>query len=519
MDSINQNATSPVNNWFSSNIEYKGRGHAEFQDPKGILEGSVKIQFDEFGKSMIEMDIDSYESEPPIRDLIEFFRINLNTNPNPNPCTSLTVITSEGTYSAIGHIFYNPVIVYGDNQSSITFYLVTSQFDITEAGVPKYWMFPLFNFVSEFRQRELELDNHPLRIRPRPNNSDHLITFDFNNKLGFIEPLADFKKRKERLYSGEIQGTITAVMVGEVGSESIDITNMREWLPFGFLTLLGLATGIRVGIPWIELRDVNGGLVRRFHEKFSKPPFSKGHTTICEIYYQGTGYLLTRAQSSQYYAKEPLFPVISDLIQAGADNLTIEDKLSKIGRAFDSLCKHFELDRQTLLLNLDPNHKVAVQEALRNAVHNIRSAANSTNDNTQKLILEKIADRTNNASNIDRDFGLAVIDLIQNFNLPDADIVNSYYQNNPRPDNKNWNSVLSDYRGLAVHSGYFDFPSGKYDVKDVTRITLHLYDILVRIIFKMLEYDLTYQPIILGTGNTHLVDWVTPDIPGSKLGY
>ena len=84
---------------------------------------------------------------------------------------------------------------------------------------------------------------------------------------------------------------------------------------------------------------------------------------------------------------------------------------------------------------------------------------------------------------------------------------------------KNWNSVLSDYRGLAVHSGYFDFPSGKYDVKDVTRITLHLYDILVRIIFKMLEYDLTYQPIILGTGNTHLVDWVTPDIPGSKLGY
>jgi hypothetical protein len=46
---IDKFSPSP-NNWFEANIEYNGRGRAEFLDPKGTIEGNAKINFDEFGK-------------------------------------------------------------------------------------------------------------------------------------------------------------------------------------------------------------------------------------------------------------------------------------------------------------------------------------------------------------------------------------------------------------------------------------------------------------------------------------
>ena len=103
--------------------------------------------------------------------------------------------------------------------------------------------------------------------------------------------------------------------------------------------------------------------------------------------------------------------------------------------------------------------------------------------------------------------------------LHDADIINGYYQSNPRADGmKDWSSVLSNYRGIAVHTGDFSFQEQKYDIHDVVRITYHLYDILVRIVFKMLGYDRTYQPIIINQ-TSQPVDWVKADLQPSKLWY
>ncbi|MGD0952807.1 MAG: hypothetical protein ABR985_10535 [Methanotrichaceae archaeon] len=42
---LNRFAPTP-NNWFKANIEYEGHGHAEFLDPKGSVEGHVKIKVD-----------------------------------------------------------------------------------------------------------------------------------------------------------------------------------------------------------------------------------------------------------------------------------------------------------------------------------------------------------------------------------------------------------------------------------------------------------------------------------------
>ena len=526
--SSNKNNNAVPNNWVLTNIDYEGEGRAEFENPKGYIEGRVKISFDKFGNSSIEMNVANCYTEQPLRfGFIDFFNadppieeegsFSFTNRLGSNPCQSLTVNTPDGTYSAQGSIVYNPIIsLVGDN-TRIEFYLAPSCFDQINADLPKYWVFPIFNFIGDFTQRDSQLDCHPLRILPRLDDA-RLIVFNFKGTQGFIEPLIDFKERKKKLYSGEVQSTITAVMVGEVGSESIDIDKLTNWLPFRLLPLLSLATGSEVEIPWIEFRDANGGLVRRIHNRCVQPKFSRGHITISEQDNPGTGYLLTCAQSSTQYGEAPLGSVIFDLVQSSSDSLTIEDKLNKICRALDYLCKHYGVARQNLLDGLDEDYQVLVKETLKSAAKEIRSMAQRASDGQRKL-LTKIADRTISSSDTDRDFGLAVTYLLKHLGLHDADIIDAYYQSNPRAnDRKDWNSVLSNYRGIAVHTGDFSFPEKTYDIHDVVRITYHLYDILVRIVFKMLGYDGTYQPIIRNQ-TSKPVNWVKADLPARELGY
>lgn len=534
-------------NWFLTHIEYQGHGKAKFEDPKGILEGHVLIRFDEFGNYIVEMDVENCKPDQPLQfDLLEFFsaekpikengEIEFTPNLGSNKCISLIVETSDGIYSTTRNIIYNPIISFSsNNQSKVVFYIAKSQFDVKQERVPSYWVMPLFNFVSEFQQRNSQLDNHPLRIRPRQDDmqnttslaerrkllfSRNLITFTFKNNLGFIQPLLDFSKRKNILYSGQSQCVITAVMICEVDCQSIDIENLNTWLPLGFLSLLSLATGTEVTSPWVEFRDVNGEIVKRIHRNFVKPTFSKGHTTISEVTHQGTGCLLTCAQSSPHYCKQPLGSVLSDLVQSSSGNFTIEDKLNKICRAFDYLCKYYNLDTQNLLLELDSNNQKFVKNTLQSAAKNIRDIAKTTTDPQQSKLLKKIADKTINASNKDRDFGLAVTDLLKRLGLHDEAIINSHYQSNPRNDGtQHWSGVISNYRGIVVHKGDFGFQVGTYDVHDVVRITHHLHDILVRIVFQMLGYNGTYQPTMIRVPVKKPVDWVKSNLSAKELGY
>ncbi|MEG5042418.1 MULTISPECIES: hypothetical protein [unclassified Microcoleus] len=182
--SSNKNNNGVHNNWFLTNIDYEGEGRAEFENPKGYIEGRVKISFDEFGNSSIEMNVANCYTEQPLSfNCIEFFNAApaeeegsfYSTNPfGSNPCKSLTVNTREGTYSAQGSIVYNPIIsLGGDNNTRVKFYLVTSYFDNINAELPKYWVFPLFNLISDFSQRNSQLDCHILRIIPRLDNADN----------------------------------------------------------------------------------------------------------------------------------------------------------------------------------------------------------------------------------------------------------------------------------------------------------------------------------------------------------
>lgn len=534
--------------WFNTNVSYIGMGRAEFLSPQGVCTGPATIQFDEFGESTIEMevghidtaenlhfgDMQFFSGQTPRRER-NSISIGLGSF-DDNPCAQLTVTTTDGIFSAIGDVSY----AYLGRR--LRFWPLHPHFDVSGAEPAKYWVVPLVNFVSKFRSHHADIDQHPLRIFPTPripdglpaselhaarnyaNSRNNLIVFEFGGSTGFIEPLPDVEERTRRLLSRRERHAVTAIMVGNVGSEPIDVPALDQWFPFVFLDLLGVTSGSAIGAPWIEFRDEAGKLVRRVHMNLGHPSFSEGRTVINEDRHRGTGRLLTQAASSPTFRQSRLHVLLRHLVEAGHYSNTIEERLIYIVRALDGLCGDYGLSKQYLLQGLDATQQNAVRAALRNAAAQIRAqgaAAVAAGKHDQSRLLHKIADRTqSNPANVDRDFGLAVADLLRQFSLPDADIVDAHYQQHPRPDGiATWSGVLSAFRGVATHHGYFDFRGGSYDVNDTITITNHLHDILVRIALSMVGYDGVYQPLTTRWTAIEPVDWVQPSTSAGHLGY
>jgi hypothetical protein len=171
---------------------------------------------------------------------------------------------------------------------------------------------------------------------------------------------------------------------------------------------------------------------------------------------------------------------------------------------------------------LDQSQKEIIKENLDFSALVIRTLAKVSRRSDQKNSIQKISQRVQNSNNWDRDFGLALVDLLRVFNFHDADIVDHYYQKIPRKDGREWCNVLSHYRGVVIHSSYFDFESGQYDLFEVVKICAHLHDILLRVVSRMLCYTGTYQRAVIvpnSWADSYSIDWVKPGTPARELGY
>jgi hypothetical protein len=233
--------------WFSPIIEYQGPGRAEFCNPQIAIFGPVKILLKESGDLTIELEV----KESNLNSLTIF---DVNRILSDNKCSRLNVRTENGVFSAEGEIRYgssNEIVARHGERLWLEFSPLRSFFDAANAKAATYWVLPLLNFVSNFSSKPSDLDNHPLRI----DSKRYLIKFEFNDALGFIEPLSDYNDRKNLLLEGNTQNTLTAVMVGEIGHNSIEYNELKNWFPFDFLGLLGLATGSEVSAQCIEFRD------------------------------------------------------------------------------------------------------------------------------------------------------------------------------------------------------------------------------------------------------------------------
>ena len=549
-----ENIPLTLNDWFSTQVVYEGHGRAEFLDPSGAVEGPARIQINEDGTSSIELDVESIESEEPLPlGLMQFFSGPKPTKGHgwigisgggepPHTCTKLSVVTPHGEFSATEGIRYGYSVDIGGTSGKLEFFMLSSQFDAAGKSLPRYWVIPLSNFLSRFVSNHPSLDRHPLRFYPTPivpegleemdaliathnaNLRNRLITFEFMGTGGFIEPTPDYDEREKSLTEGRERHSITAVMVGEVGSNSIEQADLKAWFPDDFLRLLSVVTGTPVGAPWIEFRNDQGELVRRVHIKLNLSPFSKGRPPLEEGVHSGTGYLLTKYQSSPERGKSYLNVVLKHLFQASRSDQSIEDKFIYLVRALENLCQQYGFKARHLMRSLDTHWQQVVKRILSTAADQIRDEAREAarlGQPAHSRTLDDIARRTvETPGGTENSFGLAVVDLLKHFSLPDADIVDAYYLANPRPDGiQSWSRVLSKYRAVPVHIGFFNFSGKEHDSDDVWTVETHLRDVLLRIVFKIIGYDGTYQPLVRTMSSITPVDWVVPGLPAWELGY
>lgn len=568
--------------WYSIAPEYNGWGRAEFSDPRGSLEGPVEVRFDELGAASVVMrpDLDTLNSERTLRFGIDEFLSGaepyrsgehwiLSRNfASHNPCTKLEVRSRMGTFSTQDISGYGGRFNYsesGDGVENLTFDVFMSQFDAEECGDPKYWVLPLTNFVAEWwRGWRADLDRHPLRIFPTPevpdeitcvpfgpehdrllnraflaleaaNSKNKLIAFEFNGTLGFIERLPGYEDRREKLLVGQERTLPTAVMVGEVGSNFSshrDFGEVDRWLlPDNLLMLLTLATGTEVGAPWVELRDDQGRLVRRLHRRLRETRFYRGHRVIDELPFKdgeghdtGIGYFITRALKSKELGQSALRTAILHLVRSKYRDQSLDESLAHLCRGLDGLCEHYEVARQNLAESLDEDQAKAVKEIRKeafNKIREIKKAVMAAGNHEAAAALGTIEGNVSNISNTERKFGLALVDLLQRFGMPDAKIVDEHYMMESHADKReHWADVVSHYRADVIHHGYLRLGAGGEGWRDVWAIINHLHDIMARILLQALEYDGGYQPTpIPGPSVPYPVDWVKADTPAGMLGY
>ena len=565
--------------WFSTRPEYEGWGRAEFSSPRGILEGPAEVHFDELGESSVVMrpDLNTLRSERTLRFGLDEFLSGaeprragehwiLSRNlTSQNPCTKLEVWSKTGTFSTQDISGHGGSFIYGessDEVENLTFDVFMSQFHAEKCGDPKYWVLPLTNFVVEWRRGRIDLNRHPLRIFPTPevpeeityvpfgpdhdrlrnkaflaldaaNSKNKLIAFESNGAVGFIERLPDYEDRKEELLAGKERTQLTAVMVGEVVPDSLgDLGDVAErLLSHDLLLLLTLATGIEIGAPWIELRDDQGRLVQRFHRRLREARFSRGYRLIDELPFKdgegrgtGIGYFITRALESKDLGQSALRTAILHLVRSKYRDQSLDESIAHLCRGLDGLCEYYEVAKQNLTESLDANQEKAVKEVLADAfrkIREIKDAATAVGNHGSAAALGTIGGRVANAANTERKFGLALVDLLQRFEMPDANIVDKHYTINSRADGKeHWADVVSGYRIDVIHYGYLRLGAGGEGWRDAWAVINHLHDIMARILLQAFEYDGGYQPTpVPGPSVPYPVDWVKPNTPAGMLGY
>ena len=119
-------------------------------------------------------------------------------------------------------------------------------------------------------------------------------------------------------------------------------------------------------------------------------------------------------------------------------------------------------------------------------------------------------EKIRNAGKTEVGFGKAISSLLKlpEFDMPDGDILSQYSESKPWPGNRSWSDVLSKYRGIVMHQGYFDFRSAGEEIVEIFRIMLHLHDIVVRLILKMLGYQGTYRPSVYYKSSPQRFRWI-----------
>ena len=396
-----------------------------------------------------------------------------------------------------------------------------------------YWVLPLFNFMPGWRNvstaprsrasRVARLAEVPAGLDPAIGwppetctDRAHFISFRLDGRPAAIEPLPNYEESRCLLRKGGERRRITAVAVGEVGDRDAFSAALWDWFPIDIFEALGFANGIPVGSPVVEFVDADGAILWRHAVNFGHPVSYWGRPVIDTEAHGGVGELLTRFLSWDKGGRLYLRAAMSHAMRGGLRSHDTEDRLASLFRGLESVCKAQGFAAQNLAHQLDGSNRALADRVLEGAARDLRSAAARTRgggDARQARALETIASRVRNANNKDKNFGSQLQELLDRLGL--HDVVAMEAARAPG----GWLQTVNRCRNDVVHNGFLDIFCGAYDEEEIEGMMIHLHDLLVRVVLRLLGYGGTYQPTIAMALADKTTDWVSPDTPPPSLGY
>jgi hypothetical protein len=500
---------------------YDGFGWAELGEPTIRIGGPTVVTMDSNGRPYAVLTV----SEIPTSESFESGLTRLSRdmfegiNSGSRHCT-LRVESPDGVFSATEQTFRQSSVDFSRMTATVQFFCGRAY--LAKGNKPaKYWRLPIWNFHGILKHASWTRNvEHPLRS----SLQNPLSPFEFHGQIGFVEVVPDYEKFSESRKDGDRTPRITAAIVGVTAGDSTTWSDLQTWFPFDYLNLLGLSSGCRVGSPWIEFFDESIALVGRMHVTTGTDVYEPGQSLLDDMIHRGgIGRLFTCAASSTRFSQKYLRVAVNQMLMSLRNGQGLEDKFSHVSRSLDALIEYHGLASQYLLEEADENVRSSVNRALgtaRDAIQSLAREQVAVGEASLAAALDKIAERTtSNPANMARDFGLAVISLLDAFHLHDAEAVQAFYVANPRPDGRRWHQVLSHYRGISQHGDTFSFGDNTNSIFEVYRLANHLADIVARVVLKQLNYDGEYLPTNLRWAEKRELDWVRADTPALQLGY
>jgi hypothetical protein len=507
-------------NWFTTDYDYSGYAEAVFDEPHAEFYGPASVRPDENGCPIVEITVE--QSNPAVQTQFDLLVIEFGSRAVPGGGTVTTI--GGGGQNSVGTTVRgeNGVFKSGpdwnyrlswpsDGPLTLRIKPIKSEFAVAASEPEVFLVLPLSTFVTEFPTESSVIGNHPLNLDARSDSHRRgCIPFEFYGQKAFIQqlPSADVSSGVKTL-GGEI--ILTAVAVLPIMDAAM--IDPWGWFLTIFLRLLELATGSEVGVPWIEMRDQNGRLARRLHIAVGHlHHLTDGYGAIPKAFHWSGGEYLTVALSSPQ-AREPFFSIaLRHCIRAGLSGLSLDDQLDHLVRALECLCARYGFSEQDLTDGFDFNLKTTIEAVLADARAEIRKLARAVVELGHRTRILRIADRAQSAAQKDLSFGLAVEGLVRHFGLLDSEVLEPYYARHSGLKGSNWVGALSYYRGAVFHEGFLDIDSPGTPVGEVLGFILHLHDLLVRVLLKIVGYCGTYQPRLIRGTAAESADWFKPGI-------
>jgi hypothetical protein len=503
---------------------YCGKCLVRLEHPDGNVSGAATIHIDQNFKTKVEVLIEAFNAPPEYGDsLLGFLHasvpqkhgttgttIGIRADTDGRRIALLDMKTNEGTFTASSGLQTTPIWMGFEEQPTLSVLLNDLVFTPNEIDPARYWFLPL---QGPFDKLYIGLPTSP---HPMALGHTNIMTFCADG-LNCGLQIFDAKQKPSHPLA-----TYDAIAFGELRGTPATVDEAWDSVPRALPEALSFAIGADVVAPWFELRADDGRLTKRFYVRVGHRSSSEGYPAFCKINEfradSGIGPFVQAFFSASASKREALMAPLN-LIRSGTPgSFTVDDSITDLVKALDNVCKEHGLETQNLFARLDPDNQVKIESLLTQTGTDLRKIVTENRTaarHDQVDALNRILSRLGNVSQKDRDFGIAVKDLLAGLNLHDADVLDAHYASLNPPGS--WAGLLSALRGEVIHRGVLRIRT-RQSLREWYAFSCHLHDLCKRIVFREIGYTGMYYASTNPWTNDYAVDRVTTATTVRDLG-